>query len=117
MLDLKLSKKSWESEEGSTPEGAISVMPADQPPEGPDYPYGTQLDLDRRMIGDLDLGGVDAGARLKIVAIGKVMAVRISDKDEEVESMTIQLQKINIIPKEDADRLTRKNIAREIYED
>ena len=116
MLDLKSSKKSWEAELGSTPEGAISVMPADEP-EGPEYPYGTQLDLDRRLINDLDLGDMNAGDRVKIVAIGKVMSVRVADADERTQSMTIQIQKMEITPKADADGLMRKTIAREVFED
>ena len=116
MLDLKSSKKDWEDEYGSTPEGAISVMPADEN-EGPDYPYGTSLDLDRRLINDLDLGGVTAGDRLKIVAIGKVVSVRVSDSDNRTQSMTIQLQKMEIMPKSDADGLMRKTVAREVFED
>lgn len=109
MIDLKMSNKEKKSQYSGKP-----VTHGDIPP----YPWWTQLHLGTEDIKKMKVGGMEAGAMVCINAMAKVSEVRIQDagKGNKVESMTIQIQKIEVIPQEDAHKKMRKEVAKEVWE-
>ena len=88
MIDLKLSKA--EKKETESPK-EIS--------EGNEYPYGTELRFRNESIQKIKtLQNIKAGTMLNIKALGKVIEVRITDKEKgkSYESVEIQIQQISI---------------------
>jgi len=86
MINLKLSKadKKKYSDE--------MKIPTDR-----EYPYGTRINFENETIEKLPfLQNVKAGAEVEIKAIGKVMEVRITDREKgkNYETVEIQIQKI-----------------------
>ena len=64
------------------------------------YPYGLRINLDKEEISKLGLGEIEAGSKVNIAAIGKVISV--STNDEETgrtrHSVSIQIQKLGVKP-------------------
>jgi len=88
MIDLKLSKKDKKDKEDLT-----------QVPMVEEYPYGTRLHFEDETIKKIPaLQDIKAGTMVNIKAVGKVLEVRVTDKEKgkNYESVQIQLQKIEI---------------------
>lgn len=87
LVSLKLTPEEKRKEMGMSMLG--------QPPEQEDdkekYPYGTHLYLEGDIIAKLGLGNVQAGAKVRIVAIGAVEKVEVEAGDTQVSCVGIQI--------------------------
>lgn len=92
MKDLKLTKKEKKDRK-------------EERMEQPDYPWGVSLSFDDADVSELGLDKMSAGEMVSIKGVGKVTAKHISQNDGEDkhESVTIQVQKIEIKGHGDAE--------------
>ena len=89
MINLKLSKA-----EKKEADKAMEIPSSDR-----EYPYGTMLRFENETIEKIPfLQNVKAGTMLDIKAIGKVMEVRVTDREKgkNYENVEIQIQKIDM---------------------
>lgn len=111
MIDLKLSKKEKRQLTGTSPVAVGS--------NGPEYPFGTEINLETDQIKKLSLDEAEPGDMVRIEAIGKVIRLNINEKDKSqvTKSLSIQMQKMGIMIEETAKQKMRKEVAKEVFED
>jgi len=98
MIDLKLSKSDKKKEAGIGPSAY----------KGPDYPWGFRIQFNESQIQKIDAfkdKDIEVGEMVVITAIGKVVEVRITDRDGEKkqENVEIQIQKIDVVLRNEAE--------------
>lgn len=73
--------------------------------DGPDYPWGFELEIEKDQIKKLGIEGLEAGEMVMIQAVGKVTRVSVTDRDkgDDTKSMSIQIQKMEINNRDDAE--------------
>lgn len=82
MTNMKMSRK----------ETGKMNPPALAEPEGPEYPYGICLNLEKEQIDKLGLGTPKAGARLMLHAMVEVKSVTVSDQADGKGYKSLSLQ-------------------------
>ncbi len=98
LIDMLIPKKTKKQLEAEAKESPVTSSEYEQDR----YPYGLELTLDKREIDKLNLGSFQAGTMVSIEGMGKVTRVNITDKGKERtrHSISIQVQKVGITPKE-----------------
>lgn len=109
MIDLKITEKDREKTEMPVMDSSGNV---------PRYPYWAELRLEGDLVKKLKLTNAKGDDTMKLEADIKVKEIRFKDsgKGNEVESLTIQIQKMGICSKDDAEKKMRKEVEKEVYE-
>lgn len=106
MINLKMSKKDKEKE---YPVEATNI-------DIPDYPYGFCLSVDNKYVEALGLSDVEAGTKVSISGVGKVVGVNIDESESDrTEHVRIQIQKIEVELDEDTEKRVRREVEKEVY--
>lgn len=109
MIDLKLSKS--DKKKKYEPKN-IGIG------DGENYPWGFTLNVEKPQIKKLGLDNFKGGDMVEINAIAKITLVRTEDtgKSDDYQSMSIQIQKIEFMTMDDANKKMRKAVAKEVFD-
>ena len=104
MVSMKMSEK--EKKKMST------AMPAEA--EGPEYPYGICLNLEKEEIGKLGLGTPKAGSKMMLHAMVEVKSVTVSDQADGKGYKSLSLQ-ITDMAIEKPGKMDSEKVAASLY--
>lgn len=77
-----------------------------EPKEG--YGYGTCIQLEEEQVKGLNIGNLQAGTRVRIIAFGVIESVRVYVGEGEGKNMSIQLTDMEATPATAADGAAQK---------
>jgi hypothetical protein len=76
---------------------------------GPEYPYGTRLDFDEKLVDKLDIGDLNVDDKVMVRAVGRVVSKSVNDSDrQDGPRKRIEIQMTAIEIGEDLDVKTRE---------
>jgi hypothetical protein len=76
---------------------------------GPEYPYGTRLDFDGKLVDKLDIGDLNVDDKVMVRAVGRVVSKSVNDSDrQDGPRKRIEIQMTAIEIGEDLDVKTRE---------
>ncbi|MBF8258368.1 MAG: bbp20 [Actinobacteria bacterium] len=102
MVSMKMSKK--ETEKATEP----------IPSEGPEYPYGLCLNLEKEQIEKLGLGTPKAGSTLMLHAMVEVKSITVTDEKDGKGYKSLSLQ-ITDMALEKGGGMNEKKVAGALY--
>jgi hypothetical protein len=104
MVNMKMSRK--ETEKTAPPAGVAT--------EGPEYPYGLCLNLEREQIDKLGLGTPKAGSKMMLHAAVEVKSVTVTDEKGGKGYKSLSLQ-ITDLALEAIGGRNNDNLAKSLY--
>lgn len=109
MISLKMTKKEKDERSAESPKSEST----------PEYPWGTTLTFNDENVAKVGLEKADIDDEYHIEGIGKIVNISSHENSDGTkrQSVELQVQKIEIMTKPDANKKMRKEVADEVWAD